>query len=84
MLPSGNVTMVTILVLETFFGMIIDEFLVYLFSNNFDEECQDAKFQKKLVLDITFLSFCIPIFFFYCNNDMITVLAPLSAADRSL
>ena len=68
MLPSGNITMVTFLVFETVFGMIVDEFLIYWFSNNSDDDCEDAKLQKKLVLEITPLSFYILMYFSFCNN----------------
>ena len=68
MLPSGNITMVTFLVFETVFGMIVDEFLFYWFSNNSDDDCEDGKLQKKLVLEITPLSFYILMYFSFCNN----------------
>ena len=66
MLPSGNITMVTFLVFETVFGMIVDEFLIYWFSNNSDDDCKDAKFQKKLVLEITSFSCLHSEIFLFC------------------
>ena len=73
MFPPKNITMVTFLVLETVFGLIIDEFLIYWFSNNSDDECQDAKLQKKLVLEIKSLSFYILTFFSLCNDNIIAL-----------